>query len=196
MDDFVKQIKDLLASPKDLNKKQVAFFLPQDKIDSIDEIVKNLTKYSTRRINRNDLLEMAVDYVIKNAPIALNEYLDENRQDEKEFNTLVCPSKYDGMDVFLNEKKWYFVRISEEKKSKIKYISIYFGEPVSAITHYAKVKTIKEIEPGKNIIYLQDNPIPLENPIPLGNINALAVRSNKYTTLEKLLNAKEYSDLN
>jgi len=43
---------------------------------------------------------------------------------------------------------------------------------------------------------LENEPKELKTKIPLGNINAMAVRNNKYTTLEKLLNAKEYSDLN
>lgn len=196
MSNLKNQIKGLLSSPKELNKKQVALFLTQDKIDALDSIVKNLTAYSSRRINRNDLIEMAVDNLIEDAPKALNEYLNENQNKEKVFDTLVCPSKYDGRNVFLNEKKWYYVRMDNEKKSKIKYIAIYFGDPTSAITHYAKVKNIEEVEPGKNIIYLENTPIKLKTPIPLGEINAMAVRNNKYTTLEKLLNAREYSDLN
>lgn len=196
MSKLKNQIKGLLSDPKELNKKQVALFLTQDKIDALDEIVKKLTTYSNRRINRNDLLEMAVDNLIEDAPKALDEYLSENYQTENIFDTLVCPSKSNGQKIFLNEKKWYYVKMDNEKKSKIKYISIYFGDPISAITHYAKVKHIEEVEPGKNIIYLENTPIKLKTEIPLGNMNAMGVRSNKYTTLEKLLNAKEYSDLN
>lgn len=190
------QIKSLLSSPKELNKKQVALFLPQYKIDKLDDIVKKLTTHSKNRINRNDLIEMAVDNIIEDAPNALKEYLLENSQEKKDFDTIVCPSRYDGINVFLNEKKWYYVRINEDKKDKIEYIAIYFGDPISAITHYAKVKEIVEEEPGKNVIYLEHKPKKLKNEIPLGNINAMAVRNNKYTTLKKLLNAKEYSDLN
>lgn len=190
------QIKAMLSSPKELNKKQVALFLTQEKIDALDNIVKTLTSYSDKRINRNDLIEMAVDNIIKDAPIAIDEYLKENRQEKKEFDTIICPSRYDGMQVFLEEKKWYYVKMDNEKKQYIKYIGIYFGDPISSITHYAKVKKIEEVEPGKNIIYLENNPVKLKTPVKLGNINAMSVRNNKYTTLKKLLNAKEYSDLN
>lgn len=191
-----EEIKTLLATTKSVDKKQVALFLNPDDIDKIDEYVKILSQLSNKKINKNDLFEMAIKNLIETLPNVIEEYTEEKEAEQAEFDTIVCPSRIEGKSVFLNEKKWYYVKISEKRKPFIKYICIYFGEPVSAITHYAKVKNIEEFENGKNVIYLDGDPIKLENKIPLGNINAMAVRNTKFTTLKKVLSAKEYSDLN
>lgn len=191
-----EDIKNLLATTKTTDKRQVALFLNPDDIDDIDMYVKILSQLSNKKINKNDLFEMAIKNLLETLPAIIEEYVQEKEEEEAEFDTIVCPSRIDGKKVFLDEKKWYYVKISEKRKPFIKYICLYFADPISAITHYAKVKRIEETENGKNIIYLDGDPIELKNKIPLGNINAMAVRNNKFTTLEKVLNAKEYSDLN
>ena len=191
-----EDIKSLLLSNKSIEKKQVALFLNPDDINKVDEYVKTLSHLSNKKINKNDLFEMAIKNLIETLPDIIEEYTEEKEAEEAEFDTIVCPSRIAGRNVFLNEKKWYYVKISEKRKPFIKYICVYFGDPVSAITHYAKVKNIEEFESGKNVIYLDGDPIELENKIPLGSINAMAVRNTKFTTLKKVLSAKEYSDLN
>lgn len=198
MESLTNKIKNLLASSKDDNKKQVALFLTQEKIDALDNIVKELTSYTPKRVNRNDLIEMAVDNLIESAPIALKEFLKETNEPKfkEDFDTIVCPSKIEGLDVFMNEKKWYYVRIDKEKINKIKWCALYVGAPLSQVFAIAKVKSIIEEENGKHVIYFDGPPQILENKIPLGNINAMSVRSCKFTTLAKIKQAKEYSDLN
>lgn len=195
MESLNNKIKSLLSDPKELDKKQVALFLTQNKIDKLDTIVKKLTAYSTRRITRNDLIELAVDNLIESAPIALKEYLNENYHKDEDFDTIICPSTADGIETIINEGKWYYVRINESRIKHIKFIAWYFGSPISAITMYAKVKTIEKGSDGKSTIYLDGKPIELQNPVILGNMNAMGVRSNKFIKLDTLLKAKEYSDL-
>jgi len=48
---------------------------------------------------------------------------------------------------------------------------------------------------GKYEILLKGEPIELADPIPLGSMSAVATRSPRYTTLEKLLSVREYKDL-
>ena len=87
---------------------------------------------------------------------------------------------------------------NKKKISKIKYIALYLGYPIQQITHYAKIEKLEEV-PIKNkkkyIAHLSDI-IELDKPIILGETLAVATRSIKYTTLEKLLKAKVYADLN
>ncbi|HEY9059364.1 MULTISPECIES: hypothetical protein [Pseudobacteroides] len=69
--------------------------------------------------------------------------------------------------------------------------------PIQAITHYAKVKSIEAspIKPSKKLITFDGCPIELDLPIVLGEANANSMRSPRYTTLERLMNPKEISDL-
>ena len=53
---LVNDIKSLLAPKEELNKKQVALFLTQSKIDDLDRIVKELSNYSNGKVNRNILI--------------------------------------------------------------------------------------------------------------------------------------------
>ena len=98
--------------------------------------------------------------------------------------------------MFLDENKWYYVRIREDRLPSLKYIAIYVSSPVSKITHYAKIKYFEFDENmQKYIIHLDGQAIELENPVPLGGISAASTRAPKYTTLRKLLTADQFKDL-
>lgn len=62
-----------------------------------------------------------------------------NSNDET-FDTVVFPAHEEGFrETFLDENKWYYVRIRKDRIPNLKYIAIYVGAPVSKITHYAKI---------------------------------------------------------
>jgi len=198
---MIKKIQDqILVEPKKLDKKQISVFLTEDLLIELDNKIKKLNGYSDRNINRNNLIELAVETLIENVDIAIDEYQKKYKnKKEKFYDTMVCPSDCYGLDTFIGEKKWYYIRMNEERIPNIKYIALYLGSPVSKITHYGKVKRFEPIMYNGNkryIVYLEDRIIELKNPIPLGNSNPLSTRSPKYTTLEKLKSAKEFSDLN
>ena len=80
----------------------------------------------------------------------------------------------------------------------MKYIAIYVGAPVSAITHYGKIKDggILFDEGTERYTILLDGPAEaLPHVIPLGNINAATTRSPRYVKLDTLLGADTYGDL-
>lgn len=67
---------------------------------------------------------------------------------------------------------------------------------MSGITHYGKVKEISQYnDSNKKIIYLDSEPVKLEHVIKLGETDANSMRSPRYTTLPKLLNAVLVKDL-
>ena len=78
----------------------------------------------------------------------------------KEFDTVVCPSSEEGFrEVFMGKNCWYAIRLSEKKIRNIKYIAVYRKRPISAITHYATVKSIKSYkDTGKFIVKFKNNP--------------------------------------
>ena len=112
------------------------------------------------------------------------------------FDTVIFPAQSEGFkEIFLKEKKWYYVRLGKDKLDKIKYVACYVGTPVSAITHYAKVGRIEEVmveEKKKYVIYFDGEAIPLERKIPIGNAPTRSMRANRYVMLEQLFNEKSY----
>lgn len=196
-----KQKKILLkefANPKDLNKKQISVFLKQETINELDKLTKSINNYTKKTTSRNYLIEIAVDSLIDIYPDVVNEYKKKSNIKSIDFDTIICPSWPNGLETFIGESKWYYIRLDKKKISKIKYIALYLGYPIQQITHYAKIEKLEEV-PIKNkkkyIAHLSDI-IELDKPIILGETLAVATRSIKYTTLEKLLKAKVYADLN
>jgi hypothetical protein len=109
-----------------------------------------------------------------------------------EIDTVVVPAREDGFqEVFLGENCWYAVRIHGTVRPQIKYIAAYQVAPVSAITHFAPVKTIEPWkDTGKVVLYFAEPAQPI-GPIPLvkgGRVRAL--QGLRYTTRERLLKAK------
>ena len=80
--------------------------------------------------------------------------------------------------------------------SKIKYIAAYQTAPISAITYYAEVDHIaKYNDSNKYILYFKDKAIKLNNAIKLGTNKNLAPQAPRYTTLQKIQNAKTLKDV-
>ncbi len=109
---------------------------------------------------------------------------------------IVAAHKENFEKVFLGQNCWYAIRIGGGKRDKIKFLATYQTYPKSAVTHYA---TIDRIEPygdkGKYILYFSGKPKVLNPPIPLGTNTNLAIQGPRYTSYERLLNAKSLSDL-
>ena len=203
-----ERIQERLNISKPEQKKQILIFLKPETIEQLDAVARTFTKHSMKTTTRNMLIEDAVEAYIEDAKKIFEEKDIEliteresytNREQAQEYDTVVLPAHEDGFrEVFLNERKWYYVRIDKRRIPKLKYIAIYVSSPVSQITHYAKIAedgfTYDENE-KKFIIHFDGEAVELENPVPLGSISAAATRKPKYTTLRKLLDAKEYKDL-
>ncbi|HOO97810.1 MAG TPA: restriction endonuclease [Caldisericia bacterium] len=117
-------------------------------------------------------------------------------EEDDDFNTIVCPAYDGGVEkTFIPKKAWWAVKIADRNKSKICNIAIYQSSPTSAITHWGKVGRIADYdETGKCILYLEGEPKELTNYVkkPGGKPG---IQGTKYTTLDKLLNAKTLDDL-
>ena len=58
-------------------------------------------------------------------------------------DTIVVPARREGFEeVFLGDNCWWSIRIKESKIPDLKYIACYQVTPISAVTHYAKIKSI------------------------------------------------------
>ena len=112
-------------------------------------------------------------------------------------DTIVVPAKQGGFErVFLAKNCWYAIRISGGMLPKIRYIAAYQSSPVSAITHYAPVKSIEPYgEGGKFQVNFAEPATELKKPIPLAGAPAGTMQGPRYTRLEKVLSASKVSDV-
>lgn len=195
---LVADILELLVPQSERNKKQVALFLTQPMIDELDETVKFLSNYSNGRINRNSLIELGIKHVLRSIPQVIEEYQKNNfEENESEYDLLLCPAQASGIEFLLKNHYWEYVRINIERLKNLKYMALYVGAPYSCIMYIAKIKGFREFiidKQKKYRIFLEDIK-ELDTYIPLNDVNPIQTRSIKYTTLKKLLNAKEYKDI-
>jgi hypothetical protein len=117
--------------------------------------------------------------------------------DPDEIDTIVVPAKADGFqETFLDENRWYAVRINGSVRPQIRYIAGYQVAPVQAVTHYARVKSIEPWEDSGKFVLNFEEPAQPIGPIPLvkgGRVKA--PQSIRYTTHERLMKAKNLDEL-
>ncbi|MDE7340461.1 MAG: hypothetical protein K2N80_07845 [Lachnospiraceae bacterium] len=188
-------------------KKQVALYLDESKIERIDTIGKLFSSISdSKSFSRNTLIEEAIDKFLDESEkflqeehgINVDEFLEEARSGK--CDTVILASSGRGFEeTFLGEEEpacWYPCRISETREANLKYIAIYRGAPVSAITHYAKIKEFAyDQERECKVCYFDGSPIELPNKIGMGNKETCFFVGTKYTTLESLLNADKVDEI-
>lgn len=201
-----ENIKKALNERDESSKKIITINLEEELITSVDKISKVFSDLNkSKSFSRNSIIEMAIQAFIDETTNMLSEEYDINiddaiqRKDEilDDYDLAIFPAHNDGFnETFLEENCWHAVRIKNDRIPRIKYVAIYRSAPVSAITHYAEVKEITQYkDTNKKIIYFVGKAIELENKIVLGNTDANSMRSPRYTTRERLINAKEISDL-
>lgn len=211
MNKAYQKISERFETPE---KKQLTFNIDVGLISRMDKVSAILYDLKKQTYTKNAFVEDAISayvdeiekYLIEKYHTSIEDYhfTQERKKTSptkkaNDFNLVVYPGHEDGFqESFLKEHRWYPVRIHVDNIDKVDYIAIYLSKPISAITHYAKVLEYKPSEdfPGKYVVYLDKNEIvELENPVPLGTCSPVATRSPKYTTLDKLKNAKSFSDL-
>ncbi len=123
---------------------------------------------------------------------------EKKEKDTREFDTLICPATGDGREMAFEKKSaWWAVRISHDNISKIKYVGLYEGAPVSAIRYYAKVVKIEPYpeKPSKYIIHHDGNIIELENHVILGENPELSLFGPRYYKLVDIKKSKTMAEL-
>lgn len=162
--------------------------------DEIDDTYKTRFSITKRRdFNVEDMFEPDTeDYYPENT--------DEGSQTKRKsasFDTIVCSAYEEGFkSAFLGEKAWWQIPIGKENLPHIKFIAIYQTAPVSKITYYGKIKSIEEYKnSGNYILYLDGEPVKLDNPVPVGVNKYLRPQGPKYAILDRILHAKSLDDV-
>ena len=117
--------------------------------------------------------------------------------DADELDTIIVPAREDGfIEEFLNNNRWYAIRISSAMLEKIKYIAAYQVAPVSGITHIAEVAKIdKYKDTDKYEVTFKQGTLQKINKIGLGNKKGQAPQAPRYTSYKTIAKAKTLDDI-
>jgi len=114
-----------------------------------------------------------------------------------EIDTIVVPAREDGFqETFIQENRWYAVRIHGTMRPQLKYIAAYRVAPISAITHIAPVRNIEVWKDPDKFVLNFSEPAHEIGPITLvkgGDVKAL--QNLRYTNKGTLTLAKTLDDV-
>lgn len=169
----------------------------------IDEATEELYKVSGQLTMRTDVIE-AQTYVCGDkklhrfAPFHDEVLTDLTRdEDPDELDTIVVAAHEEGFnEEFLQNNRWYAIRISGAMVDKIKYIAAYQVAPVSGITHIAEVEHIEKYEDtNKYIVFFKNGSLRKINKVGLGKKKGSAPQSPRYSSYNAILEAKTLDDV-
>jgi hypothetical protein len=95
----------------------------------------------------------------------------------------------------IEQRMWYPIRLDDDRLGTLRLIAIYNTSPVCAITHLARILSIK---PYRNSGKYQINfaePFQLMSPIRLDSENVARLAGHRYSWAQRLFDAKFISDL-
>lgn len=127
----------------------------------------------------------------------LNEVAEDTEKvDISDIDTIVIPAREDGFkEVFIDQNCWYAIRLNSSMIPKIKYIAAYQVAPISAITHIAEVKSIEQWKDSNKYILHFTEPAESIKKIPLGSSKGKAPQSPRYSSRDRILNAKSIDNV-
>ena len=179
------------------NKKVAAIVVIDQVTYELEEVLSQLTM-------KTDIIEFQTfsngnDKIHKFSP--LNADVKDSTIGSKtkpdDLNTIVVPAQEEGFkEEFINQQCWYAIRISASMIDKLKYIAAYQVAPVSAITHYAEIASIEKYADTNKYIVKFKGPAKSIKSIDLNkDKKGVAPQSPRYTSIDKLLKAKNISQV-
>lgn len=116
-----------------------------------------------------------------------------------DIDTIVCPAREEGFkEAFLEENRWYAIRMSPSIINQIKYIAMYETAPISAIKWIGVVSSIKPYkDTGKYEVKITEKrKLPKELKLtPEEGKRGVAPQAPRYTKMELISKAKKLSDI-
>jgi len=123
---------------------------------------------------------------------------------------VLYPSRIEGVEFLEKYNAWGFVKL---RKPEVPYFALYVGKPESSVLYFGEIESITQplksrddlvkireedkatFEPSKRVIHLKSGTlVKFKDPIPLST-KKIAPRSLMYTTLERLVQAKNIDEL-
>lgn len=169
----------------------------------IDEATEALSKVLGQLTMRTEVIE-AQTYVCGEKKLhRFTPFKDEvltdlpDSEDPDELDTIIVPARDDGFnEQFMQNNRWFAVRISGVMIDKIKYIAAYQVAPVSGITYVAEVEHIeKYMDTNKYIIFFKNGTLKKITKVGLGKKKGNAPQAPRYSSYRSLMKAKTLDDL-
>ena len=169
----------------------------------IDEATEELYNVMGQLTMATEVIE-AQTYVCKDEKLhRFTPFKDEilsdviSNEDADELDTIVVPAREEGFnEEFLQNNRWFAIRISSAMLDKIKYIAAYQVAPVSGITYIAEVDRIEKYkDSNKYIVYFKDGSLQKINKIGLGKKKGQAPQAPRYTSFMTISSSKTLDDL-
>jgi len=119
------------------------------------------------------------------------------RVEPGELDTIVVPAREDRIqETFLDENRWYAIRIHGTMRPQIKYIAAYQVAPISAITYVAPVRSIEPWKDTRKFVVNFAEPAKKIGPITLvKGGKSKAPQSPRYPARNRLDSAKTLDDI-
>ena len=183
------------------DKKIKAVVVIDESSDQLDNVLSQLTIDT-------DIIEFqtfanGTEKIHKFSPfnVDIREYTEDRREKSTsvdELDTVVIAARDRGFtNVFLEQDCWHAIRISAAMIERLKYIAAYQTAPVSAITHYAEIASIKKYEDtNKYIVFFKEKakaikPIKLD----MENFSGAPMQGPRYASFEKMIGSKSLSEV-
>jgi hypothetical protein len=185
-----------------LDKKFRALVIIDEETDDLHAVTKNLG-FPVEIIEFTTYLNEKGEYIHRFDPFLADlDTLDVETSDDAPsqerrprdpsgLDTVVVPAREDGFkEVFLGQDRWYKVRIHPSMISQLKYVAVYRTAPVSAITHYAPLRSIEPWENSGKMVLNFAEPAREMAPLKLTkNGRVRHLQGLRYTNFEKLKSA-------
>jgi hypothetical protein len=114
---------------------------------------------------------------------------------EPDYDTVIVPAREEGFQkVFLGERKWYPLRLSEESRLRLKFVAIYRSAPISAVTHYAPIERVVALERQRWLVELGEA-TEIEPVRFVTDGRTPTIQTPRFTALAKLLSADMLNSL-
>lgn len=127
----------------------------------------------------------------------VKESLGKSVKEISDVDTIVCPTQAQGFkEVFINQSKWYAIRISPTMIPQIKYIAMYETLPISAIRYVGEVVNIRPYEDtGKYEVIIKNiQKLPKEIKLTKRDLNKVPY-APKYSKMDLIKKAKTIGDI-
>jgi|SaaInlLV_10m_DNA_2_1039722.scaffolds.fasta_scaffold76069_2 hypothetical protein len=115
----------------------------------------------------------------------------------RDIDTIIVPARrFSFRDIFLGENRWYAIRLGEKRIPLLKYIAVYQVGPISAITHFAKIESIKKWKySGRYVINFGGDAIEI-GPIKLTpGGKTRSFQNTRFTTSKRLFESKDLDEV-
>ena len=175
-----------------------ALVIIDEETDDLHTVVKNLG-FDVEVIEFNAYENEKNERIYRFAPFLEDvEFVPEARESDaiasplSELDTVVVPAHEEGFQrVFIEENRWWSVRIHSTMAPQLKYIAVYRTSPTSAITHYAEIRSIEPWKDTNKVVINFVSPAKPIGPLRLvrgGRIKPLY--GLRYTSFDRVKKAK------